>query len=117
MSNYLSQKLKWKNNFTYHFHHSFIIPAGRSQILNSPQNFALTRITETNINFGTFQYQSKYNFDNVHETNIVTMIENFTDSKTNKIRQNNHTFYIEPLEYRNGDDIINVFASNTILER
>ena len=75
-----------------------ILPAGRSQILNSPQNFALTRITETNINFGTFQYQSKYNFDNVHETNIVTMIENFTDSKTNKIRQNNHTFYIEPLD-------------------
>ena len=74
-----------------------IISGGRSQILNSPQNYSKKRITETNIHFGSFQYQSKYNFDHVNNDNIVTMIENFTDVKNNHVRQNEHTFYMEPL--------------------
>lgn len=38
-----------------------IMPAGRSQILNSSQKFSTERTTETNINSGTTQYQSKIN--------------------------------------------------------
>ena len=72
-----------------------IVSGERSQLLNDPQNYSKNRITETIINFGSFHYQSKYNFDQISE-NIVTMIENFTDVKRNHVRQNEHTFYMEP---------------------
>ena len=76
-----------------------IAPAGRSQILDNPQKYTSERITETSINFGNFHYKSKYDFNKMKETNVCTMTENFTDIKTNKVRQNKHTLYIETIEY------------------
>lgn len=80
-------------------HFNTIIPAGRSHILDTPQKYTKERITETSINFGNFHYKSKYNFDKMKETDVCTMTENFTDIKTNKVRQNEHTLYMETIEY------------------
>ena len=32
------------------------------------------------------------------ETDVCTMTENFTDIKTNKVRQNEHTLYMETID-------------------
>lgn len=81
-----------------------IVPAGKSDVLPSPQTYANTRITDTYIDFVDFNYRAKYDFKN---DNIVTMTETFTDSATSHIRQNEQTLYMEDI-----DAIIKIAKSN-----
>ena len=82
-----------RNNF------DTIIPAGKSKLLgNNLQKYAGERITETEIDFGKFTYNSKYNFSEANVNDIVTFSESFTDNNTQKVRQNEQTYYFEDIQ-------------------
>lgn len=75
-----------------------IIPSGRSNVLTSPQLYTEERITETHIDFTSFIYNSKYNFNNATTHNVVLFNETFTDKVTHNIRKNEHVLYFENIE-------------------
>lgn len=72
-----------------------IIPAGKPSMLDDPQKYSENRITDTLIDFINFQYKSTYDFS---KTDKVIHKETFTDTKTNVVRENEKTLYIEPIE-------------------
>jgi SAM-dependent methyltransferase len=72
-----------------------IVPAGKSLILESPQNYSDERITETEIDFGNFTYNSKYDFSDAQNKNIVMFTEKFIDSSTQNVRMNEQTMFFE----------------------
>jgi SAM-dependent methyltransferase len=80
-----------------------IIPSGRSSVLTSPQLYTEERITETHIDFTTFTYNSKYDFDKATTHDIVLFNETFTDKVTHNVRKNDHVFYFENIK-----DITNI---------
>ena len=71
-----------------------IIPAGRPSIIQTPQKYAKLRITETALDFKTFQYKSKYNFP-ILGGNEVILTETFTDEKNQHIRQYEQVFFMD----------------------
>jgi SAM-dependent methyltransferase len=71
-----------------------IIAGGKSSILSEPHKFTEERITETDIDFGSFRYKSKYEFN----SDIVTVSEMFTDLRSNNVRKNEQTLYMENIE-------------------
>lgn len=73
-----------------------IIPAGKPALLDNPQKYLENRITDTLIDFINFKYKSSYVFnkDNLH----VLHKETFTDTKTNVVRENEKTLYMESIE-------------------
>ena len=71
-----------------------IIPAGKPSIINTPQKYSKFRITETSLDFKTFQYKSKYNFSNNH----VVLTETFTDAKNQHVRQYEQVFFMDTKE-------------------
>jgi SAM-dependent methyltransferase len=76
-----------------------IIPAGKSKLLgNNLQKYAGERITETEIDFGQFTYNSKYDFSDANINDLVTFSESFTDSYTQKVRKNEQTYYFEDIQ-------------------
>ena len=74
-----------------------IIPAGKSIVLDKPQKYSNERITETEIDFGSFYYKSKYNFDKIQQ-NIVTFSETFIDTNNKNVRINEQILYMENIE-------------------
>jgi SAM-dependent methyltransferase len=72
-----------------------IIPSGNPTMLDNPQKYSENRITDTLIDFINFQYKSTYDFS---KTDKVIHKETFTDTKTNVVRENEKTLYIEPIE-------------------
>jgi hypothetical protein len=75
-----------------------IIPAGKSQVLgDNIQQFSQERITVTEIDFGKFTYNSKFDFSN-EKDDIVTFSELFTDKKSQKVRVNEQTYYFENIQ-------------------
>jgi SAM-dependent methyltransferase len=73
-----------------------IIPAGKPEVLDNPQKYSNSRITDTIVDFIDFQYKSSYNFSK-NNSNVIHK-ETFTDVKTNSIRENEKTLYMENIE-------------------
>jgi ubiquinone/menaquinone biosynthesis C-methylase UbiE len=79
-----------------------IIPAGRPYAIDNIsdlQKFSDKRLKQTNIDFGDFTYESK--FDIIES--IVIHKEEFQDKMTGNIRQNEQTLYME-----NTEDILRI---------
>ena len=71
-----------------------IIPAGKPSIINTPQKYSKFRITQTALDFKTFQYKSKYNFPN----NQAILTETFTDEKNQHVRQYEQVLFMDTKE-------------------
>ena len=79
-----------------------IPPSGRPELLDDPQKYSKTRITDAAIDFHDFKYKSTYDFSKLpkgkgmsaHSPEVVFM-ETFTDAKSGHVRQNEHTLYME----------------------
>jgi len=52
------------------------------------------RVTDTAIDFTDFKYKSKYDFSNLSDKGVVTHTETFTDSESNKVRQNERKLHM-----------------------
>jgi SAM-dependent methyltransferase len=71
-----------------------IIPAGKIEYLDNPQRYSNSRITDTIIDFIDFKYTSSYNFND----SKVIHKEKFTDTKTQNIRENEKTLYMNTIK-------------------
>jgi len=80
-----------------------IMPAGKSNLIDSPQQYSDVRITDTHIDFVDFQYHASYDFapktSNIisNANNQVVFREKMTDTATNNVRENEQTLYMESL--------------------
>ena len=68
------------------------------EIIDSPQKYHDERITDSEINFGSFKYLSKYDFKDAETKNIVYFSETFTDNTTNNVRKNEHILHMENID-------------------
>lgn len=71
-----------------------LMPIARPCIYNNIQNKVKNRIKKCNVNFLGFNYNSEYAFKN---NNQLLLKENFIDKKTNHIRQQERTLYLESI--------------------
>ena len=71
-------------------------------MVDSPQKYHNERITDSEIDFGSFKYLSKYDFSDA-EKDIVYFSETFTDSQTQHVRKQDQILYME-----NIDDILKI---------
>ncbi len=78
-----------------------IIPAGKPTVLDSPQKYSNTRITNTLIDFTDFTYKSSYDFSKSNEK--VIHKETFNDKATQNIRENERTLFM-----KNTQDILSL---------
>jgi ubiquinone/menaquinone biosynthesis C-methylase UbiE len=76
-----------------------VVPVGDLALVDNPQKYVKDRITKTNVDFGDFKYQAKY--DIPEKCITAEMCETFTDVATQNRRQNDRTLYMEE-----ADDII-----------
>lgn len=76
-----------------------VVPVGHPALVDNPQKYVNERITKTNVDFGDFKYQAKY--DIPEKCIKAEMCETFTDVATQNRRQNDRTLYMEET-----DDII-----------
>jgi SAM-dependent methyltransferase len=82
-----------------------VLPAANPLLLLTPQRYAETRITKSNITFDDFKYES--NFDLDPQNNMAVFVEKFKNKENGKVfRKNEHPFYMEDV-----DDIV-VMAQN-----
>ncbi len=88
-----------------------IIPGGKPPLLENPQMYSKTRITDTIIDFIDFTYKGSYDFSKIND-NLVTFKETFTDGLTHNVRQNELTLYMEPL-----NDILQLALDNGFIIR
>lgn len=72
-----------------------LVPASRMNAEINPHKYASSRLINSKIEFPGFDYKSIYKFN---KDNIVNHIETFKDNKTNNIRQNEQTLYMEEIE-------------------
>lgn len=70
-----------------------ILPAGNPFDLISVQDYSKERLTETRVKFKEFEYKGQFD---IHPNDLATYKEVFIDDKTKKVRQNTHTYYMEP---------------------
>jgi len=84
---WLSLHLVDRNNFDP------IIPAGDPFIMISPQNYAKKRITSSVVKFNNFKYRANFKLD--EGKSIGTFKESIKFDKGGKVRENEHTFYME----------------------
>lgn len=75
-----------------------IIPGGKPPLLDSPQQYARSRITDTIIDFIDFKYKAQYNFSDLQSKKQVQFKETFTDELTKNVRQNEITLYMESMD-------------------
>jgi SAM-dependent methyltransferase len=71
-----------------------ILPPGNPLLIVSPQKYAKERITETQVAFHDFDYTSKFDLD--PQTNRAYFREKFKSKTGDKIRKQEHVFYMEP---------------------
>jgi SAM-dependent methyltransferase len=71
-----------------------IVPIGNPPGLENPQKYAKQRITDAFVDFKDFTYKNSVDFQNKK----TTIMETFTDTTTQKIRQNETTLYMKDLE-------------------
>lgn len=69
-----------------------VTPAGKLNFIDNPQKYSKERITKTTVDFMDFVYDSKYD---IKEGPVSTIVEKFTDSATNKVRQNERRLFME----------------------
>lgn len=69
-----------------------VVPAGKLNFIDNPQKYSKERITKTTVDFMDFVYDSKYD---IKEGPVSTIMEKFTDSATNKVRQNERRLFME----------------------
>jgi SAM-dependent methyltransferase len=70
-----------------------ILPPGNPLLFGTPQKYAKTRITNTNLVFDTFDYNA--NFDLDKQKNIAKFTEKFKSKENGKSRKNEHIMYME----------------------
>jgi SAM-dependent methyltransferase len=77
-----------------------IIPLGQpSGLMHGNVNLKTAdgnRVTNTAIDFLDFKYKSVYDFSKLSKDGKVTQTETFTDTTSNKVRQNERTMYMAP---------------------
>jgi SAM-dependent methyltransferase len=72
-----------------------IVPGGKPKLLDNPQQYSESRITDTAIDFIDFKYRGKYDFE---KDNKVTFKETFTDDLTKNVRQQETQYYMNSME-------------------
>lgn len=103
---YLKNVYHWLSPGGYLFLHlidpkqfNTIIPVGNPLNIDSPQKYTKSRITETVAHMPEYEYKGKYDFSNMHLTDMhLIKTETFKDKQTNYIRQNEQTLHIESKE-------------------
>jgi hypothetical protein len=70
-----------------------VVPVGHPALVDNPQKYVKERITKTNVDFGDFKYQAKYNIP--EKCSSAELCETFTDVATQNRRQNDRTLYME----------------------
>ena len=70
-----------------------VVPVGHPALVDNPQKYVKERITKTNVDFGDFKYQAKYNISD--KCSSAELCETFTDLNTQNRRQNDRTLYME----------------------
>jgi len=73
-----------------------IVPGGKPETELNIQEYAKTRVTNTEIDFVDFYYTSAVNMQ--PQTDIVIITEKFTDRLSKAVRQNEQTLYMEPVK-------------------
>jgi SAM-dependent methyltransferase len=81
-----------------------IMPIGKSNLIFNPNTINNSRITNTIVDFGGFEYKSSFDFKD--NENKVVLTEKFQDKTTKKVRQNEQILYME-----NIDSIVNLILS------
>lgn len=81
-----------------------IMPIGKSNLIFNPNTISGSRIKNTIVDFGGFEYKSSYDFK--ENENKVVLTEKFQDKTTKKVRQNEQILYMENL-----DNIVNLILS------
>ncbi len=76
-----------------------------NKLVDSPQKYHNERITDSEIDFGSFTYLSKYGFSDADEKDIVYFSETFTDTLTQHVRKQEQILYME-----NIDDILKIVS-------
>jgi hypothetical protein len=79
-------------------HFDLIPPAGKPLLLNTPQSYSKERITDTEINFPKFKYNSSYDFSKMTDSDSVVLTEKFTDNASGNVRKNELNLYMESLD-------------------
>ena len=74
-------------------HFDPILPPGNPLMIVSPQKYAKSRITTTKVKFDNFSYSSEFKLEK--EKDEAKFVEKFKDDVTGKVRQNEHTLYME----------------------
>lgn len=74
-----------------------IIPAGKTDVLDSIQQLGEKRITKTLIDFSDFTYKSDYMNDNNNNQKMIHK-ETFTDKATQNIRQNERLLNFDTMD-------------------
>jgi SAM-dependent methyltransferase len=69
-----------------------VIPAAHPYMIDNPQKYVSERITKSSVNFIDFAYDSKYD---IKDGPVSTIMETFTDTATQKIRQNERRLFME----------------------
>ena len=69
-----------------------VVPAAHPEYIDNPQKYVSDRITKSSVNFIDFTYDSKYD---IKDGPISTIMETFTDTATQKIRQNERQLFME----------------------
>ena len=74
--------------------HNFnpMVPAGDPFMIISPQNYTDERIKDTTVHFDNFKYKSNFALP---EKNKAIFKEYFKFKDSNRVRQNDHVFYME----------------------
>jgi SAM-dependent methyltransferase len=72
-----------------------IVPGGKPALLDNPQQYSESRITDTVIDFIDFKYRGKYDFGSNEK---VTFKETFTDELTKNVRQQETEYYMNSIE-------------------
>jgi len=73
-----------------------IMPIGKSNLLFNPNTIKGSRITDTIVDFGGFEYKSSYQIK--ENDNKVIFTEKFQDKTSKKVRQNEQILYMENME-------------------
>ena len=69
-----------------------VVPVGTPMLIDNPQKYATQRIVRTDVDFGNFNYNAKYNICDKCEASFV---ETFTDAATQNVRQNERRLFMD----------------------
>ena len=75
-----------------------IPPSGKPLLLETPQTYSKERITNTEIDFHKFKYNSSYDFSKMTDSDTVVLTEKFTDVASGNVRKNELNLYMESID-------------------